>query len=361
MANGNFAGGDGSAENPYLIEDAFDLNAVRNNLSKSYKLINNINLISFSSGEGWVPINDFSGVFDGNGHIIMNLYINRPASTRQGLFGSTTDSSVIKNLGLENINVVGSDQVAGLVGYNRSHIYNCYVSGTIIGAQYVGAIAGEQYARSIRYISNCYSNCNINGSRYVGGFIGYSEAYGSYTVFKNCFSISKVVGSSDVGGFIAFSKPHDKFNYCFWDKEYSGISTSRGGVGLTTQQMKTSQTFIDVGWDLEFNENGIQIWKLKDGLYPRLWFAPIFKSLIKSSNKIQTFSDNKWVNLNITDPTQEDFEQYGMENLSILKNEITKVQLPKTKNILGDGMEYRWTVDRSQYGGIKTFEIKEGE
>lgn len=70
MANGNFAGGDGTPENPYLIEDAFDLDAVRNNLRAHYQLINDIdlNISPFNEGEGWEPINKTSiGTLDGSG------------------------------------------------------------------------------------------------------------------------------------------------------------------------------------------------------------------------------------------------------------------------------------------------------
>ena len=42
MAQGFFAGGNGTKENPFLIEDADDLNAIRNNLSAHYKMINDI-------------------------------------------------------------------------------------------------------------------------------------------------------------------------------------------------------------------------------------------------------------------------------------------------------------------------------
>ena len=50
-----------------------------------------------------------------------------------------------------------------------------------------------------------------------------------------------------VGGFCGYN---DDFSYsCFWNIETSGWSTSAGGVGKTTAQMKTKSTFTDVGWD----------------------------------------------------------------------------------------------------------------
>ena len=68
MANGNFGGGNGTTATPYLIEDADDLNAMRKNLDASYKLVNDINLgvAPYCEGEGWNPIDNFTGQLDGN-------------------------------------------------------------------------------------------------------------------------------------------------------------------------------------------------------------------------------------------------------------------------------------------------------
>ena len=77
-----------------------------NNLSGNYKLICDIDL----AGWNWVPIgkgNDyFSGVFNGNGHKIYNLtIINSNTSAGYGLFAQSY--GIIRNVSLENINIVG--------------------------------------------------------------------------------------------------------------------------------------------------------------------------------------------------------------------------------------------------------------
>ena len=43
--------------------------------------------------EGWLPINNFSGIFEGNGHIIKNLYINREKVA--GLFHWAAETAII--------------------------------------------------------------------------------------------------------------------------------------------------------------------------------------------------------------------------------------------------------------------------
>jgi hypothetical protein len=67
---GSFGGGDGSIAYPYLVEDAADLNAVRNGLALHYQLANNIDLSAYLSSTGagynagqyWQPIGTFQNI-----------------------------------------------------------------------------------------------------------------------------------------------------------------------------------------------------------------------------------------------------------------------------------------------------------
>ncbi|MGI6425198.1 MAG: fibronectin type III domain-containing protein [Tepidanaerobacteraceae bacterium] len=83
-----FAGGDGSEEEPYLIETVDQLNNVRNylgkeNSDKHFKLNANLNLdvAPYNSDTGWQPIgtsaSPFTGTFDGGGHTISGLTIDK--------------------------------------------------------------------------------------------------------------------------------------------------------------------------------------------------------------------------------------------------------------------------------------------
>jgi hypothetical protein len=101
---GAWGGGDGSTPGlAYIIEDAADLaelaaevNAGNSYVDIYFKLGADIDLTAYGSnhdsGGGWIPIGNsskpFSGHFDGDGHIIENLYINRLGTSYQGLFGS---------------------------------------------------------------------------------------------------------------------------------------------------------------------------------------------------------------------------------------------------------------------------------
>jgi hypothetical protein len=60
----------------------------------------------------------------------------------------------------------------------------------------------------------------------------------------------------------------------FWDKQTTGqTSSTGGGTGLTTAQMRTRSTYTGVGWDFVGEEtNGPNdVWAIKEGVdYPKL-------------------------------------------------------------------------------------------
>jgi len=142
---------------------------------KYYKLMNNIDLISYSN---WEPIGHtnnstlaFRGNFDGNNKAVQNLTINRPSQNCIGLFGYCINAS-IKNLGVEDCDITGGNDVGSLVSYITSNftVSNCYATGTVSGTENVGGLVGANYSSST--ISNCYATGTVNGTENVGGLVG---------------------------------------------------------------------------------------------------------------------------------------------------------------------------------------------
>jgi len=252
-----YAGGEGTEETPFLIANTTHLNNVRLNLDKHFKQIANIafNQADFeeggdfyNEGEGWVPIGtnyelSFRGVYNGYGHTISNLYINRPNTDNIGLFGFVGHAH-ISNLGLIDVDITGHNVVGGFVGYCVfSSIERCYSAGNVIGSYTVGGFVGYVVGN----MSNNYSTGSVSGVGYVGGFAGsVDEGTISYS-----YSTSSVSGNWIVGGFVGDGQAPN----CFWDKETSGRETSAGGTGKTTAEMKTQSTFTD--WDFQ------DVWSIK--------------------------------------------------------------------------------------------------
>ncbi|AMC94045.1 hypothetical protein AOC36_08605 [Erysipelothrix larvae] len=128
-----FAGGNGTAENPYIIQTAKQLDEIRYGLDKHYKLDNDIDLTVFleNTPKGWVPIgtedDPFTGTLDGNNHQVTGLWIN--AGFELGFFG-WIKGGTIKNLGVvtdEEKNIIGVNTIGILASIAENvQIDNCY-------------------------------------------------------------------------------------------------------------------------------------------------------------------------------------------------------------------------------------------
>lgn len=286
IAKAQFAGGTGTASDPWQIATAEQLNSVRNYLgsthsNKHFKLIANINLgtTPWNEGEGWVPIgqysNKFQGYLNGNGFLITGFYINRPSSNYQGLFGATSYATIF-DLGLTNISIVGKDFIGGLVGSgSNTTISTCFTTGIINGWNKVGGLLGQSISSSITY--NSYSMINIISHGVdAGGFVGNSDYYAASS-FLNCYSTGSVSGTymTVIGGFNGGFYV-DATN-CFWDTETSHQSNSTGGTGKTTLEMKNFATYISALWNFKgYGTNGV--WNIgndRNNGYPYLnWQYP---------------------------------------------------------------------------------------
>jgi len=258
--------------------------------------------VNWFDGEGWPVIGNgsvhFTGIYDGQGHSIDNLYICKPQTTDLGLFGSL-NGATIKNLVLNSSEVTGFNNVGGLAGsiYDTG-IINCQVSGNVNGTgSYVGGVVGLNRESLISdsystgevsaagnfvggltgfnrdaLIEKCYTSAVVNGTATVGGLSGWNY----YSQINNCFSLSNVSGDSNVGGLVGWNYDAEVSNSystgsvtgntsiggliglalngetytSYWNVETSGLAVSAGGEGRTTEDMTypySPDTYLD--WD----------------------------------------------------------------------------------------------------------------
>ncbi|MDD3765982.1 MAG: ZmpA/ZmpB/ZmpC family metallo-endopeptidase-related protein, partial [Eubacteriales bacterium] len=245
-------------------------------LNGAYCLITDIDLASdttlpetHTSSEGWRPIGDygrnssqFTGRFDGNGHIIRNLTINRSGHNYQGLFGWLSGNAVVTKLALENVNIKasGREHVGGITGRMNSsaNINQSYVTGSISARHYVGGIVGYQDDSSSVY--NSYTNVSLsNTGSHVGGIAG---CYPRNIV--NCYALGRIIGNDTyMGGIGGYSATNVSDTY--WDILTTGVTTSYGGTGKTTSEMQVLRTLAG----LYKNWSG-DTWCFSKNDYPRL-------------------------------------------------------------------------------------------
>ncbi|MEW5798839.1 MAG: GLUG motif-containing protein [Bacteroidota bacterium] len=326
--------GSGTSADPYLVANLNNLFWITQNNSSWNKYfqqtadINAAQDTSWDGGNGFSPIGNsstqFTGTYDGNGHTISNLFVNRSSTNTVGMFGYISGAT-IKNLKLSNVDITGSTYVGGIAGWSyTSSIDSSSAGGNVSGSGVVGGLAGfNDYNSQIRYsystatvtggnsaggiaglnyngstisrsyatgsvsitaynaggvaganvnstISNCYSTGNINGNNNIGGLVGSDE---SGAVVSNSYSTGSVTGSSSVGGLVGTTVSSTVSN-SFWDTQTSGQSSSAGGTGKTTSTMKTLSTFAITGWDFY----GTPVWNIgnsRNNGYPYLqWQYP---------------------------------------------------------------------------------------
>jgi hypothetical protein len=279
----------GTAEQPYLIQDARDLGTVWFEPLAHYRLVQSVDLSGIIWSMAVIPW--FEGNFDGCSHVISNLCIQ--GTDYVGFFGRLDGRASVSKLGLEDVEVNGTGSyVGGLVGYSgNASIISSYSRGMVCANEYVGGLLGWNGGT----IGNSYSSGIVSGKEYVGGLIGRnsggitasystSTVTGDYSVggliginwgcvVTRCYSAGPVTGSSCVGGLAGYGL-REVFG-CFWDIQTSGQATSVGGTGKTTAEMQTAATFLEAGWDfLDETANGTEdIWWILEGLdYPRFWW-----------------------------------------------------------------------------------------
>jgi len=264
---GTYFGGTGTAGDPYRISTTAhwtSLIASPGDWGKSFILTANLDF----GGANFNPVGNgttfFTGVLDGAGHTLSNfrVRVGQVAIDNVGLFGVVSGGQ-IKNLGVVNATVRGSSYVGALVGDNNGTITSCYATGTVTGTTSVGGLVGSNTGT----ITTCYATAAVSGTSYVGGLVGVN-----FTTITYCYSAGAVSGTSSVGGLVGVNYS-GQVNYCFWDTQTSGQTTSAGGTGKTTAQMKTQDTFMVVGWDF------YNTWWMPAGGYPRLMWDMDYGSL----------------------------------------------------------------------------------
>ena len=181
MADGTQPSGSGTEISPYQVATLDNLLWISTNDGSwgddfiQMADIDASNTSSWNGGAGFSPLgNDgtsFTGNYNGDGHYIAGLFINRPSTDCIGFFGYPNGAN-IQDLGVTNVNITGGCNVGGLVGYNYSSstVSNSYSTGTVSGDFYIGGLVGRNYSSST--VSNSYSTGSVSGDGYIGGLVG---------------------------------------------------------------------------------------------------------------------------------------------------------------------------------------------
>lgn len=244
--------GNGSADKPFQVEKPKHFKVVRALRGAYYNQVANIDFAAadanqyspategalFADGKGIDPIGTssapFTGVYNGQGYVLSNVYIARSDEDNVGFFGyigTGNTAATLKNVHIElaselnitdeNSNVTtvvggitGKDKVGGLVGYaNNAVITNCSVAdGFVIGRTAVGGLVGRA---NNSQLNSCFTSTSTYSydtvttdakDKNVGALIGLVS---STTSIINSFTLGLAsVGTTNTngvaGGFVGY-------------------------------------------------------------------------------------------------------------------------------------------------------------
>ena len=204
------------------------------------------------AGCDWTPMSKLYGSFDGQGHVIRNLYVNK-ASYPLGLFGYLQSGASVTRLGVTGdviCSAKSSAQAGGIAGYmnDNSSVTQCWSAVNVTTNKHGGGIAG--YTDTDAVITDCYTTGTIRSTSanecYLGGICGsYYNQYAGATL-TNCYTTSTVIGSkgnaSYVGGLSPIPDEGHFINSYYLTGSVSGESPKYGvtgsGVAKTADELK---------------------------------------------------------------------------------------------------------------------------
>lgn len=256
------------------ITNGHQLQLMAMDLAADYTVVRNIIMAElrdrsgmWDTAKGFLPVSDaanqYAGVFDGKGHTVKDLFINRPDTQYVGgLFGGCNDGSSLRHIGLLDVDITGGFQTGGLAAHMGigATVLGSYTTGVVRGtANTVGGLVGLNAGT----ISHSFSRADVSGQVYVGGLTGAN--WGEVAYVKHSYSTGQVSGTTSVGGLVGtnFNTGPDPVVDSYWDTETSGQSISAGGTGKTTAEMQQEATYPS--WDFA------NTWRIYEGAtYPLL-------------------------------------------------------------------------------------------
>lgn len=224
----------------------------------------------------------FGGIFDGNGHSISNLYLNsdelgkipnefcpqnKPQCNAQnvGFVGVLSENGIVKNLNLENVNIMASTNrgesggeenpvsVGPFVGFQRGGtVENCFVSGSILTSgrgNGIGGLVGNAWNGKI---TNSLSAVDIwvsGDDSYVGGIAGYARNTGKVTIEACVYDGSILINSGNgvAGGAVGYFEAGElSASKVYFDSDIAETGLGKIGEGLSMDGSTASVKNINI-------------------------------------------------------------------------------------------------------------------
>ncbi len=196
------------------------------------------------AGFDWTPLKKLYAAFDGQGHVIRNLYINS-SSYPAGVFGYLKTGASVTKLGVTGdviCTAKSNAQAGGIAGYMESDtsITECFSKVNVTSKKHAGGIAGYVNASSV--ISDCYATGNIAtisaNECFLGGICASGYSYATGAALTNCYFTGTVTGSGGIASYVggvSCNKTEASYTNCYYlAGTVSGESSKYGVTGKGT-------------------------------------------------------------------------------------------------------------------------------
>ncbi len=195
--------GSGTESDPYQVENLCHLRDMETSPQSHYIQIKDIDASTMTHGwkNGFTPIKDFSGTYDGNGYQISNLKVNAADEVLEniGLFGKL-QGGLLKRVKLVDFLTEGGVNVGSLVGLNnRGTIEDSEVDGKVDGGRTIGGLVGLNQSGVIRNSTSTVRVGKNSRDRWVaGGLVGQNDG----GTIAGSHASGAVTGGNQVGGLV---------------------------------------------------------------------------------------------------------------------------------------------------------------
>jgi filamentous hemagglutinin family protein len=241
-----------------------DLQGMNGGATLNYALGADINATATSgwnTGSGFTPIktSGFNAIFNGLGHTVSNLTINRGAQNYVGFFYSIS-SGLVQNFGLTDASISGKYAVGSLAGrvLGTGKISNSFATGTVSSNNggYVGGLVGQL---SAGVITDSYSSATVTltvatGTTLVGGLVGWMQ---NGTISKSYASGSVTSSGYDVGGLIGLIELSLGSTFTISDNYAVGSVTGTTNTGGLIGRISSSNLTLTSTLSRNFSNNSV--------------------------------------------------------------------------------------------------------
>ena len=244
--------GDGSAETPYILRTAADVDGIRNKIveeeTRYFAMVNDIDMSAMTTWTAIVTAAPYTkGIdFNGNDRVISNFTCNT-GSYRSffGVLNGKCHNVTFDNASVDASNASTCAAIISAYGGNLdgivADIQDVHISGTVKGnggektyrgfggavglavntvlrrvsadvsvsatSRGIGGLVGVQRVReagTYLTIEDCWSSGTISGTNQVGGIVGATQydpkGKAEEILISNCYSVASVKGNFGVGG-----------------------------------------------------------------------------------------------------------------------------------------------------------------